>query len=102
MPIQAASLMLEGVFDRYPKLAWPDRGRFAWVPTLGWRLDKHYGQDEDEVPNLRISRPSICAAISGNDAADRGAGAPEDLSPPASGSAGTAWCSPATIRTGLG
>jgi predicted TIM-barrel fold metal-dependent hydrolase len=58
MPTQAASLILEGVFDLYPKLKIIlIEGGFAWVPTLGWRLDSNVAKMRSEVPNLKL-KPS--------------------------------------------
>ena len=28
-------------------------GGFAWVPTLGWRLDAHWAKMRDEVPHVK-------------------------------------------------
>jgi uncharacterized protein len=58
MPTQAASLILEGVFDRYPNLKIIlIEGGFAWVPTLGWRLDANVAKMRSEVPDLKL-KPS--------------------------------------------
>lgn len=58
MPTQAASLILEGVFDRFPKLkVVMIEGGFAWVPTLGWRLDAAVAKMRSEVPDLKL-KPS--------------------------------------------
>ncbi len=51
---QATSLILEGVFDRFPSLKIVlIEGGFGWVPQLGWRLDKHWAKLRDEVPDLQ-------------------------------------------------
>lgn len=51
---QATSLILEGVFDRFPELKIVlIEGGFGWVPTLGWRLDAHWSKMRDEVPDLQ-------------------------------------------------
>jgi predicted TIM-barrel fold metal-dependent hydrolase len=58
MPTQATSLILEGVFDRYPNLKIVlIEGGFAWVPTLGWRLDANVAKMRSEVPTLKL-KPS--------------------------------------------
>jgi len=58
MPTQAASLILEGVFDRYPLLkVVMIEGGFAWVPTLGWRLDATWSKMRSEIPDLKL-KPS--------------------------------------------
>jgi hypothetical protein len=54
MQNQAASLILEGVFEAFPKLKIVMiEGGFAWVPVLGWRLDKHWAKMRDEVPQVK-------------------------------------------------
>jgi predicted TIM-barrel fold metal-dependent hydrolase len=47
------SLVIEGVFARLPKLRviLVEAG-FAWVPSLGWRLDKHWRRLRSETPHL--------------------------------------------------
>jgi len=48
MQNQATSLILEGVFEKFPKLKIVlIEGGFAWVPQLGWRLDKHWAKMRD-------------------------------------------------------
>lgn len=48
------SLVLEGVFERFPglKVVSVENG-FAWAASLMWRLDSTYHQFKDELPHLR-------------------------------------------------
>lgn len=57
-PALLASLVLEGVFDRFPRLrvVVVECG-FAWVPAFAWRLDGHHQRLGGEVPDLK-RRPS--------------------------------------------
>ena len=49
-----ASLVLEGVFERFPKLKMVMiEAGFAWVPSLAWRLDKVWQRLRGEVPHLK-------------------------------------------------
>ena len=47
------SMVCEGVFARIPdlKLVVVEAG-FAWVPSVAWRLDRHWARMRDEVPHL--------------------------------------------------
>ncbi len=51
---QVASLIVEGVFERFPKLKiiLIECG-FGWLPSVGWRLDKHWKTLKSEVPHLK-------------------------------------------------
>ncbi|HEY4254292.1 MAG TPA: amidohydrolase family protein [Roseomonas sp.] len=50
---QMTSLVVEGVFERFPKLKiiLIECG-FGWLPALAWRLDKHWKTLKSEVPHL--------------------------------------------------
>lgn len=51
---QIAGLALEGVFEKFPRLKWVMiEGGFAWLPSLCWRLDKHWAQNRHEVPECK-------------------------------------------------
>ena len=49
-----ASLVLEGVFERYPKLnmVMVEAG-FGWAPSLAWRLDRNWERLRSEVPHVK-------------------------------------------------
>jgi hypothetical protein len=48
-----ASLVLEGVFERFPKLDMiMIEAGFGWAPSLAWRLDKVWQRLRSEVPHL--------------------------------------------------
>ena len=50
---QVASLVLDGVFERFPTLKIVlIEGGFAWLPPLMWRLDKSWQRMGAEVPAL--------------------------------------------------
>jgi predicted TIM-barrel fold metal-dependent hydrolase len=58
MQCQATSMILEGVFETFPTLkVILIEGGFAWGPSLGWRLDRHWEKMRSEVPHLK-RRPS--------------------------------------------
>jgi predicted TIM-barrel fold metal-dependent hydrolase len=49
-----ASMVLEGVFERLPRLKFVMiEGGFGWLPSLCWRLDRLWGRMRDETPHLR-------------------------------------------------
>ena len=49
-----ASMVLEGVFERFPKLKVVSiEAGFGWVPSLAWRLDKHFDRLRSELPHLK-------------------------------------------------
>ena len=51
-----ASLVLEGVFARFPKLKMiMVEAGFGWAPSLSWRLDRVWQRLRSEVPH--VSRP---------------------------------------------
>ena len=51
-----ASLAMQGVFERFPALKMIIiEGGFAWLASLGWRLDQHWVRHRDEVPH--VTRP---------------------------------------------
>ncbi len=53
MQCQVTSMILEGVFERFPKLKIICiEGGFAWAPSLAWRLDRHWLKMRGEVPHL--------------------------------------------------
>lgn len=49
-----ASMVLEGLFEEYRdlKIVMIEAG-FAWLPSLGWRLDQHWKHLKAEVPHLK-------------------------------------------------
>lgn len=49
-----ASMLLEGVFEKWPalKLVIVEAG-FAWAPALGWRLDRVWAQNRQELPHVK-------------------------------------------------
>src|SRR5450631_868061 len=58
MEALATSLIIGGVFERFPKLQVVlVEGGFAWAPALAWRMDKHLEKFRKEVPHLK-RRPS--------------------------------------------
>jgi predicted TIM-barrel fold metal-dependent hydrolase len=49
-----ASLVLEGVFEHFPKLkAIMIEAGFGWAPSLMWRLDRAWQRLKSEVPHLK-------------------------------------------------
>jgi len=48
------SLVLEGVFERFPKLKVVlIEGGFVWAPALCWRMDKHWERMRAETPEVK-------------------------------------------------
>ncbi|HEX4668447.1 MAG TPA: amidohydrolase family protein [Solirubrobacterales bacterium] len=51
---QMASLVCEGVFDRWPNLKIVfQEGGWSWVPSFAWRFDRAWRQLREEVPHLQ-------------------------------------------------
>ncbi|MFN8524907.1 MAG: amidohydrolase family protein [Chloroflexota bacterium] len=51
---QVASLILEGVFEQFPRLkVILVEGGFGWVPPLAWRMDAAWKKLRSEVPTLK-------------------------------------------------
>jgi predicted TIM-barrel fold metal-dependent hydrolase len=49
-----ASIVLEGVFERHPKLKMVMiEAGFGWAPSLSWRLDKNWQRMKSEVPHVK-------------------------------------------------
>ena len=49
-----ASLIFEGVFDQFPDFRFiVIEAGFAWLPALGWRLDKVWHRLRGEVPHVK-------------------------------------------------
>jgi predicted TIM-barrel fold metal-dependent hydrolase len=49
-----ASLVFEGVFERFPRLnVVLIEGGFSWLPALTWRMDKHWEHMRAETPHLK-------------------------------------------------
>jgi len=50
----AVSLVMEGVFEQFPKLriAMIEAG-FSWAPALGWRMDRIWERMRKETPHLK-------------------------------------------------
>jgi predicted TIM-barrel fold metal-dependent hydrolase len=54
MAAMVTSLVMEGVFERFPDLrVVVIEGGFGWVPSLTWRLDRHWEVLRSEVPHLK-------------------------------------------------
>jgi predicted TIM-barrel fold metal-dependent hydrolase len=48
------SLVIEGVFERFPDLkVILVEGGITWAPALMWRLDKHWKRLRSEAPHLK-------------------------------------------------
>lgn len=53
---QVASMVFEGVFDRFPNLQIVFvEGGFSWMPPLMWRLDRAWKQLREEVSHLEMA-----------------------------------------------
>jgi len=49
-----ASLVFEGVFERFPTLRFVMiEGGFGWAPSCVWRMDKQWARMRDEVPHVK-------------------------------------------------
>jgi hypothetical protein len=55
---QLASLVIEGVPERFPRLKIVFiEGGFGWIASTMWRMDQHFERFRDEIPHLK-RRPS--------------------------------------------
>jgi uncharacterized protein len=53
---QLTSMVVEGVFEQLPGLKFVMiEGGFGWVPSLSWRLDKHWKTLRSETPHLAMA-----------------------------------------------
>ena len=58
MQAQVSSMILEGVFEHFPKLrVVMIEGGFGWAPSLAWRLDAHWAKMRNETPHVKM-KPS--------------------------------------------
>jgi predicted TIM-barrel fold metal-dependent hydrolase len=54
MAANLASLVIEGVLERFPKLKIVYiEGGFGWIPSAMWRMDQHFERFRSEVPHLK-------------------------------------------------
>ena len=97
-----ASLVLEGVFERFPKLKMVMiEAGFGWAPSLAWRLDKVWQRLKSEVPHVKrppseYIREHIWWTTQPMEDPERR----DHLFDISTGSAGTDCCSRPTIRIG--
>jgi predicted TIM-barrel fold metal-dependent hydrolase len=58
-----ASLVFEGVFERIPglRIVLIEAG-FAWLPALGWRLDRIWARERAELPHVTRPPSELLAA----------------------------------------
>ena len=54
MAAQLASLVLEGIPERFPRLKIVFiEGGLGWIPSTTWRMDQHFERFRSEVPHLK-------------------------------------------------
>ncbi len=75
---QVVSMVVEGLFEELPTLRVVlIEGGFGWLPSLMWRMDKHWARLADEVPHLTRAAVGVRpGAHLGHHPADRGAARP--------------------------
>ena len=67
MAANLASLVIEGVPERFPKLKIVYiEGGFGWIPSAMWRMDQHFERFRSEVPHLKRKPPNMSASNSGS------------------------------------